>query len=78
LLERLGRRGYAVGYRGSLGAEGIHGWLSPAESKALADHLFALKLPAYDYSFTAMESFQEVRNLLEGRLSGPRSPFVAV
>jgi len=70
LLERLGRRGFAIGYRGSYATEGIHGWLCPGESKALADHLFGLKLPEYEYSFTAMESFKKVRNLLEGRISG--------
>jgi hypothetical protein len=70
LLERLGRRGFAVGYQGSFGTEGIHGWLCPAESKALADHLFRLKLPDYEYSFNAMESFKEIRNIFEGRVSG--------
>jgi hypothetical protein len=68
LLERLGRRGFAIGYGGSLGTEGIHGWLSPAESKALADHLFSMDLPDYEYSFTTMERFKQVRNLLEGRV----------
>jgi hypothetical protein len=70
LLERLGRRGSVIGYRGSYGTEGIHGWLCPAESQALADHLFAIDLPDYEYSFETMESFKGIRNLLEGRVSG--------
>jgi hypothetical protein len=27
LLERLGRRGFVIGYRWTTGTEGIHGWL---------------------------------------------------
>jgi hypothetical protein len=70
LLERLGRRGRLVGYRGSSGTEGIHGWLSPHETETLAGHLFALKLPEYDYSFTAMESFRQMRDVLAGKTAG--------
>ncbi len=70
LLERLGRRGIVLGYRGSSGTEGIHGWLSPAEAKELAEHLFALRLPDYDYSFVAMEGFRVQRDILEGRVPG--------
>ena len=70
LLERLGRRGFVIGYRGSSGTEGIHGWLCPAETKTLADYLFALDLPDYEYSFAAMESFKGARNILEGRVAG--------
>jgi hypothetical protein len=55
LLERLGRRGFVVGYRGSSGTEGIHGWLSPAEARMLANHLFAFQLPEHEYSFAGME-----------------------
>jgi hypothetical protein len=69
LLERLGRRGFVVGYRGSLGTEGIHGWLGPAEATTLADHLFALQLPDYEYSFATMGAFKRERNILEGRVT---------
>ena len=70
LLERLGRRGFVIGYRGSSGTEGIHGWLSPAETKALANHLFGLELPDYEHSFAAMVGFKRVRNILERRVKG--------
>lgn len=70
LLERLGRRGFVVGYRGSSGTEGIHGWLSPAETKMLSDQLFALQLPEYEHSFVAMEAFKRSRNILAGRVTG--------
>jgi hypothetical protein len=70
LLERLGRRGFVLGYRGSTGTEGIHGWLSPDETVMLARHLFALHLPEYDYSFIGMEAFKTTRNILEGRFAG--------
>jgi hypothetical protein len=66
LMERLGRRGFVIGYAGSTGTEGIHGWLNPIETKALAGHLFALDLPDYECSFVAMEGFRTMRNLLEG------------
>lgn len=67
LLERLGRRGFVVGYNGMIGTDGIHGWLSPDETRALAEGLFALNLPQYEYSFSAMEGFKTLRNVLEGR-----------
>lgn len=70
LLERLGRRGRFIGNRGSFGTEGIHGWLSPDETETLAKHLFTLKLPEYEYSFAAMNSFKHVRNILDGRVFG--------
>lgn len=35
LLELLGRRGFVVGYRWTVGTEGIHGWLDPAETREL-------------------------------------------
>jgi len=38
--------------------------------KVLAERLFALDLPEYECSFAAMEKFKQVRNILEGRVSG--------
>jgi hypothetical protein len=70
LLERLGRRGRFVGYRGSYGAEGIHGWLSAHETETPAGHLFALKLPEYDYSFTAMQSFRQMLDFPAAETAG--------
>jgi hypothetical protein len=67
LLERLGRRGFVIGYRWTTGTEGIHGWLRPDEAAELSDRLFALNLPEYERSFVAMESFKSVQNILEGR-----------
>jgi len=69
LLERLGRRGRLIGYRGSSGTEGIHGWLSPNETETLAGYLFALALPEYEYSFVAMQDFRQARNILASRIS---------
>lgn len=70
LLECLGGRGSIIGYQGTSGTEGIHGWLSPAETKILADELFGVPLPEYEYSFAGMESFRQRRNILAGRVEG--------
>ncbi len=70
LLERLGRRGFVVGYEWVAGTDGIHGWLQPEEAKALAERLFALDLPLYECSFVGMEKFKSIRNILEGRVTG--------
>ena len=67
LLQRLGRRGFLIGYEFAVGTDGIHGWLQPDEVKELAERLFALDLPEYECSFTAMEKFKVVRNILEDR-----------
>lgn len=66
LLELLGRRGFVVGYRWTMGTEGIHGWLRPDEASKLSDRLFALDLPEYERSFSAMERLKSARNLVEG------------
>jgi hypothetical protein len=49
----------------SAGTDGIYGWLRPDEAKELAERLFALDLPEYEYSFAVMETFKQVRNVLE-------------
>jgi hypothetical protein len=67
LLERLGRRGFVVGYRWTTGTEGMHGWLDHAEADELSSRLFALDLPEYERSFAAMERFKSVQNLFEGK-----------
>lgn len=66
LLELLGRRGFVVGYRWTVGTEGIHGWLDPAETRELGERLFGLDLPDYECSFAAMQGFRQVRDLAEG------------
>lgn len=66
LLERLGRRGFVVGYKWAIGTDGIHGWLLPDEASELSDRLFALNLPEYERTFAAMERFKSFHNILEG------------
>ena len=66
LLELLGRRGFVVGYSWTVGTDGIHGWLDPAETRELGERLFALDLPNYECSFVGMQGFRRVRNLVEG------------
>jgi len=70
LLQRLGRRGFLIGYEFVAGTDGIHGWLRPDEAKELAERLFAFDLPEYERSFAAMEKFKQVRNILEDRAVG--------
>ncbi len=57
LLQRLGRRGFVVGYGFSNG-DGIHGWLSADETSELARRLGDLELPRYEPTFAAMEAFR--------------------
>jgi hypothetical protein len=57
LLKNLGRRGFAMGYAFTAGGDGVHGWLSPAETAELASGLFALPLPDYPVSFAEMQKF---------------------
>lgn len=66
LLELLGRRGFVVGYRWTVGTEGIHGWLGPEETRELGEQLFGLDLPDYECSFAAMRGFRQVRDLAAG------------
>lgn len=75
LLSLLGRRGFVVGYRWTVGTEGIHGWLSPDESAELSERLFCLPLPSYNQSFVDMSGFRGMGNLLENHQNLP--PFVA-
>ena len=65
LLTRLGRRAFLIRY-GWAATEGIHGWLTPGEAQELFQRLFALDLPEYEYSFTAMGDFVGTANILEG------------
>lgn len=60
LLQRLGRRGFVVGYAFSNG-DGIHGWLSADETAELARRLGDLELPRYEPTFTAMEAFRPLK-----------------
>jgi hypothetical protein len=53
LWERLGRRGFVVGYLFSNG-DGMQGWLTPAETQDLRSRLDALPLPQYEATFPAM------------------------
>jgi hypothetical protein len=53
LVERLGRRGFVVGYLFS-NDDGIRGWLTPVETQDLHHRLDALPLPQYEATFTAM------------------------
>ncbi|MFD3164497.1 hypothetical protein [Herpetosiphon sp. NSE202] len=55
LLNRLGQRGWVIGYGWGGSAEGIHGWLDPAETARLAYHLSKLELPAIKPSLEAMQ-----------------------
>jgi hypothetical protein len=57
LLERLGRRGFVVGY-GFANSDGIHGWLYGDETIELARRLENLNLPRYEPTFAAMEAFR--------------------
>jgi hypothetical protein len=61
LLQRLGRRGFVVGYGFSSG-DGIHGWLSAAETNELARRLGDLELPRYEPTFAAMEAFRRQKS----------------
>jgi len=74
LLSLLGRRGFAVGYRWTVGTEGIHGWLNPSEAAELSERLFSLPLPNYNRSFVDMGGFRRTGNALENYPS--LSPFV--
>jgi hypothetical protein len=60
LLHHLGSRGWVVGYECSGSGEGIHGWLTPAETEQLAAQLAALPLPNYTPTFAAMEQFRKI------------------
>lgn len=53
LLDVLATRGAVIGYQFG-GTEGIHGWLTPAETASLAAELDQLDLPRYEPSFAAM------------------------
>jgi hypothetical protein len=53
LLRALGHRGRVIGY--GFG-NGIHGWLDPGETRALAEHLHALPLPRYPATLEAMDA----------------------
>jgi hypothetical protein len=53
LWERLGRRGFVVGYLFSNG-DGTQGWLTPAETQDLRSRLESLPLPQYEATFPAM------------------------
>lgn len=70
LLNALESRGFVVGY-GLGGIGGIHGWLTPTETKELAEHLTSLPLPQYEASFAAMRSFEDAH----GRYKHPTAPF---
>ncbi|MCW3820014.1 hypothetical protein ONA91_36840 [Micromonospora sp. DR5-3] len=53
LLDALATRGAAVGYQFGV-TEGIHGWLTVAETAELAARLDRLDLPRYQPTFAAM------------------------
>jgi hypothetical protein len=55
LLRALGNRGRVIGY-GFGNSDGIHGWLDPGETHALAEELHALPLPRYPATFEAMDA----------------------
>jgi hypothetical protein len=60
LLAALATRGAVLGYQ--FGAtEGIHGWLTVAETAELAAGLHRLDLPRYEPSFAAMASLFDAR-----------------
>lgn len=52
LLEKLGRRGFVVGYLFSNG-DGVHGWLTPNETRQAFGQLDALPLPRYEATLAA-------------------------
>jgi len=57
LLDKLGGRGYVVGYQWA-NTDGIHGWLDSQEAYLLAEELYSLPLPIFPESFEAMEAFR--------------------
>ncbi|MEM6926436.1 MAG: hypothetical protein AAF602_05880 [Myxococcota bacterium] len=56
LLDRLGRRGFTVGYTFANG-DGTRGWLDPSESGILHDALCELPLPRVPPTFEGMRAF---------------------
>ncbi|GAB4204936.1 MAG: hypothetical protein OHK0022_30540 [Roseiflexaceae bacterium] len=54
LFQRLGQRGAVLGYQWGSSFEGIHGWLTPDETRTLADLLDPLPLPEHERSFAGM------------------------
>jgi len=52
LLEKLGQRGFVVGYLFSNG-DGVHGWLTPDETRQALAQLDALPLPRYEATLAA-------------------------
>jgi hypothetical protein len=53
-LLALGFRGFVVGYQCS-NSDGVHGWLTPDETKRLIALVEPLKLPALKPTFRAMQ-----------------------
>ncbi|MFG3700934.1 hypothetical protein ACGF5C_23930 [Micromonospora sp. NPDC047620] len=58
LLAALARRGAALGYQYGV-TEGIHGWLTVAETAELAARLGHLDLPRYEPTFAAMANLSK-------------------
>jgi hypothetical protein len=56
LLRKLEYRGLVVGYQFS-NSDGIHGWLSAAETKLFHQLVQGLDLPQFEPSFQAMKGF---------------------
>jgi hypothetical protein len=54
LLEKLGRRDFVVGYLFSNG-DGVHGWLTPDETRQVFAQLDALPLPRYEATLAALD-----------------------
>lgn len=48
LLDRLGSRGFYIGYQFSGAGEGVHGWLTSEECLSLAIELRKLDIPKYE------------------------------
>ncbi len=70
LLEKLGRRGFVVGYLFSNG-DGMHGWLNPDETQQLLARLDALPLPRYEATLAATD--EQWRQFQEQHASMARS-----
>ena len=57
LLEKLGHRGFVIGYDFGGSCEGVHGWLTPDETGQLLSELKAIDLPDFPATFDALDSF---------------------
>lgn len=75
LLTALGSRGAVLGYLFGT-TEGVHGWLTEAETTELAHRLSALPLPRFEASYPAMRDlhYASLSRTVQARARGDDEP----